>query len=45
MILPGNAVGYLDVGITGVLSSYSRRHLVAMTMATSRGDLERWRRP
>lgn len=40
MILPGNTVGYIDFGITGVLSPYSRRHLIAMTQATARGDLE-----
>jgi predicted unusual protein kinase regulating ubiquinone biosynthesis (AarF/ABC1/UbiB family) len=40
MILPGNVVGYVDFGITGVLSAYSRRHLVAMTLAYTRGDLD-----
>jgi ubiquinone biosynthesis protein len=40
MILPGNVVGYLDFGITGVLSHHSRRHLIAMTLAFTRGDLE-----
>jgi ubiquinone biosynthesis protein len=40
MLLPGNVVGYLDFGITGVLSHYSRRHLVALTLAYARGDLE-----
>src|SRR5262249_44845047 len=38
MVLPGNVVGYIDFGITGVLSIYSRRHLVAMTYAYTRGD-------
>jgi ubiquinone biosynthesis protein len=40
LILPGNVVGYVDFGITGVLSVYSRRHLIAMTLAYTRGDLE-----
>jgi ubiquinone biosynthesis protein len=40
MILPDNVVGYLDFGITGVLSRYSRQHLIAMTLAYARGDLE-----
>jgi ubiquinone biosynthesis protein len=40
MILPGNVVGYIDFGITGVLSPYSRHHLIAMTLAYTRGDIE-----
>lgn len=40
MILPGNVVGYIDFGITGVLSRHSRRHLIAMTLAYTRGDLD-----
>jgi ubiquinone biosynthesis protein len=40
MILPGNVVGYIDFGISGVLSRYSRRHVIAMTLAYARGDLE-----
>jgi ubiquinone biosynthesis protein len=40
MILPGNVVGYVDFGITGVLSHYSRRHLVGLTLAYTRGDLD-----
>jgi ubiquinone biosynthesis protein len=40
LILPGGVVGYIDFGITGVLSSYSRRHLITMTLAYTRGDLE-----
>jgi ubiquinone biosynthesis protein len=39
LILPGNCVGYVDFGITGVLSRYSRRHLVAMTLAYTRADV------
>jgi len=40
MIQPGNVVGYVDFGITGVLSNYSRQHLVEMTLAYTRGDLD-----
>jgi ubiquinone biosynthesis protein len=38
MILPGNVVGYVDFGITGQLSRYSRQHLITMTWAYTRGD-------
>lgn len=40
MILPGSVVGYVDFGITGVISTYSRRNLIALTLAYTRGDLE-----
>src|SRR5262249_29759515 len=40
LILPGDVVGYVDFGITGVLSRYSRRHLVAMTLAYTRADVD-----
>jgi ubiquinone biosynthesis protein len=40
MILPGNTVGYVDFGITGTISRYSRQNLVALTLAYTRGDLE-----
>lgn len=40
LILPDNVVGYIDFGITGVLSAYSRRHLVSMTLAYTRADLD-----
>jgi predicted unusual protein kinase regulating ubiquinone biosynthesis (AarF/ABC1/UbiB family) len=40
MILPGNVVGYVDFGITGVISNYSRQNLTAMTLAYTRGDLD-----
>ena len=40
MIMQGNVVGYIDFGISGVLSRYSRRHLISMTLAYARGDLE-----
>ena len=41
LVLPGEVVGYVDFGITGVLSGYSRRHLVALTLACTRGDVNR----
>ena len=40
MILPANVVGYIDFGITGVLSHYSRQNLVALTLAYTRADLD-----
>jgi ubiquinone biosynthesis protein len=40
LMLPGEAVAYVDFGITGVLSRYSRRHLVAMTLAYASADVE-----
>jgi ubiquinone biosynthesis protein len=40
MILRGNTVGYIDFGITGTISRYSRRNLIALTLAYTRGDLE-----
>ncbi len=40
MILPNSIVGYIDFGITGVISAYMRQHLVALTLAYSRGDLD-----
>jgi ubiquinone biosynthesis protein len=40
LVLPGEVVGYVDFGITGVLSGYSRRHLVAMTLACTRADVD-----
>jgi predicted unusual protein kinase regulating ubiquinone biosynthesis (AarF/ABC1/UbiB family) len=40
MILPGNTVGYIDFGITGTISKYSRRNLIGLTLAYTRGDLE-----
>ncbi|HSL23711.1 MAG TPA: AarF/UbiB family protein [Vicinamibacterales bacterium] len=39
LVLPQNVVGYVDFGITGVLSRYSRRHLVEMTLAYTRADV------
>ena len=39
LVLPGDVVGYVDFGITGVLSRYSRQHLVEMTLAYTRADV------
>ncbi len=40
LILPDNVVGYVDFGITGTLSHYSRRNMVALTLALTRADLD-----
>ena len=40
MILPNNVVGYIDFGITGVISQFSRQNLVAMTLAYARRDMD-----
>jgi ubiquinone biosynthesis protein len=40
MILEDNVVGYIDFGITGRMSRYSRHHLVLMTLALVQGDVE-----
>jgi ubiquinone biosynthesis protein len=40
IVLPGNAIGYIDFGITGVIGAYSRRNLVALTLAYTSGDLD-----
>ncbi len=40
MILPGNVIGYIDFGITGRISKYSRHNLLAMTLAYARKDTD-----
>ena len=40
LIQPGAVVAYVDFGITGVLSRYSRRLLVSMTLAYTRADVD-----
>lgn len=40
LILPGNRIGYVDFGIVGTISSYSRQNLVALTFAYARGDID-----
>jgi ubiquinone biosynthesis protein len=39
IIMPGNVVGYIDFGITGILSRHTRQNVVSLTMALGRGDL------
>ena len=41
LILPGNTVGYVDFGISGVVSEYARYHLVATVMSLTRADTDR----
>ncbi len=38
MVLAESAVGYIDYGITGVLAEYSRKNLIALTLAYALGD-------
>jgi ubiquinone biosynthesis protein len=40
IVLRSDAIGYIDFGITGVISAYSRRNLVALTLAYTSGDLD-----
>ncbi len=40
LILPGNTVGYVDFGITGVISEYGREHVLALILAFSRCDVD-----
>jgi ubiquinone biosynthesis protein len=40
LILDDNVVGYVDFGITGVMSRHARRRLMAMTLALAQGDME-----
>ena len=40
LILPGNTIGYVDFGITCVLSHFSRWELIAMTLAYTRADID-----
>ncbi len=40
LILPGNTVGYVDFGISGVVSEYARHHLTANVMALARADAD-----
>jgi len=43
LVLPGSVVGYVDFGITGALSTHSRRNIVAMVLALIRGDADQMR--
>jgi ubiquinone biosynthesis protein len=38
MILEDSVVGYIDFGITGVMSPHAREHLLRMTLALVQGD-------
>lgn len=40
IILADNVVGYIDFGITGVISRYSRQNLLSMTLAYARNDID-----
>lgn len=40
LILPGNVVGFVDFGITAVLSKTTRQQLVALTYALASADLD-----
>ncbi len=40
IIQPDNVVGYVDFGITGTLSHYSRRNMVALTLALTQADVD-----
>lgn len=40
IVLPDNVVGYVDFGITGSFSRYSRRNMVALTLAMTRADVD-----
>jgi ubiquinone biosynthesis protein len=40
VLLPDNVIGYIDFGITGSISKYSRQNLLAMTLAYARKDLD-----
>ncbi|MCP4202722.1 MAG: AarF/ABC1/UbiB kinase family protein [bacterium] len=40
LILPDNVVGYVDFGITGVISEYGGRHVLAMILALARHDVD-----
>ena len=40
LILPDSVVGYVDFGITGSLSPYTRRRLASMTLMLTRADAE-----
>jgi len=40
IILPNSVVGYVDFGITGSLSRYARRNMVALTLSLTRADAD-----
>ena len=40
LILENNVIGYVDFGITGALSKYTRRHLVSLLLSLLEADAE-----
>jgi ubiquinone biosynthesis protein len=40
LILPNNVVGYVDFGITGMISDYGGGHVLAMILALARRDVD-----
>ena len=40
MIMHDSVVGYIDFGITGILSDYSRSNLIALTLAYAQGNID-----
>ena len=40
MIMEDSTVGYIDFGITGILSDYSRTNLIGLTLAYAQGDID-----
>jgi ubiquinone biosynthesis protein len=40
IILPNSAVGYVDFGITGSLSRFARRNMVALTLSLTRANAD-----
>jgi len=40
VIMPNSTVGYIDFGITGVLSEYSRTNLIALTLAYAQRNVD-----
>lgn len=40
MVLDNSVIGYIDFGITGTISPYSRQHLIALTLAYTQGNLD-----
>ena len=40
MVLEDSVIGYIDFGITGLISPYSRHNLIALTLAYTQGDID-----
>ena len=41
MVLDNSVVGYIDFGITGTISRFSRQKLIGLTLAYTQGDLDK----